>query len=94
MHSKCIHGTLLRTMATNIKVKRNKNENATSMLRRFSRKVRQASIMQEVRARRYFKRDASKLRKKESALTRILDGKKFGMLYKLGRLPENTRRRN
>lgn len=55
-------------MAINVEITKNNNENSASVLRRFVKKVRNAGFLQEVRNRRYFKRDASKLRRKNSKI--------------------------
>ncbi len=58
-------------MAINVNITKNNNENANGVLRRFTKKVRSAGFLQEVRGRRYFTRDQSKLRVKRSALVRL-----------------------
>ncbi|MCD8495077.1 MAG: hypothetical protein LRY41_03535 [Candidatus Pacebacteria bacterium] len=63
-------------------IKKKKNENAVSALRRFSRKTR--DIIKIVKGQRYYEREDSELRRKRSALRKIADGKKFAKLYKLG----------
>lgn len=63
-------------------IKRKKNENANSLLRRFSRKTR--DMVKLVKGQRYYAREDSELRRKRSALRRISDGKKFSKLFKLG----------
>lgn len=73
-------------MATNVDTTKKKNENPTQLLRRFTRAFRETGLTREVRSRRYYDRDASSLRRKRSALRRIEDGKKYGMLRKLGRM--------
>jgi ribosomal protein S21 len=78
-------------MATNVEVGKKKNENAVSLLRRFSRKVKQSSILQAVRGKRYYQREESQLRKKRGAMARIEGAKKFEKLYKLGRIQMDDR---
>ncbi|MCB9809243.1 30S ribosomal protein S21 [Candidatus Nomurabacteria bacterium] len=73
-------------MATNVEMTKKKNENATQLLRRFTRRFRETGITREIRNRRYFDRQDSDLRRKRGALRRIEDGKKYGMLRKLGRM--------
>jgi ribosomal protein S21 len=58
-------------MAINVNIQKNSNENANGVFRRFSKKVRAAGFLQEVRADRYFNREQSKLKTKRSALVRI-----------------------
>jgi ribosomal protein S21 len=57
-------------MAINIDIQKNNNENANGVLRRFTKKVRSAGFLQEVRGNRYFQRASSALRTKRSALVR------------------------
>ena len=77
---------LVLVMAKNVDMTKKKNENATQLLRRFTRAFRETGLTREVRGRRYYDRDASDLRRKRSALRRMADGKKYGMLRKLGRM--------
>ena len=58
-------------MAINVNIQKNNNENTSSVLRRFVKKVRTAGFLQEVRGNRYFNRDQSKLKTKRSALVRL-----------------------
>lgn len=58
-------------MAINVNIVKNNNENANGVFRRFSKKVRSAGFLQEVRNDRYFNREQSKLKTKRSALVRI-----------------------
>jgi ribosomal protein S21 len=71
-------------MAINVQIKKNGNENAASVLRRFLKRVRGAGFLQEVRSRRYFTRGASKLRRKQSALTRLERSEKYAEAIKMG----------
>ncbi len=64
------YATITPLMAINVNVTKNNNENANGVLRRFVKKVRSAGFLQEVRGRRYYTRDQSKLRVKRSALVR------------------------
>lgn len=73
-------------MATNVQVAKKKNENPVSLLRRFSRKVKQSNILRAVRGKRYYKRSDSKLRKKRGAMARIEGAKRYEKLYKEGRI--------
>jgi ribosomal protein S21 len=73
-------------MANRVDIQRKNNENPMGLLRKFTRRVRDAGFMKEVRARRYFKRKDSDLRRKESALDRMAKRKEYSRLYKLGRL--------
>ena len=71
-------------MAINVNIKRNNNENAGGVLRRFQKKVRSAGFLQEVRGNRYFNRDQSALKTKRSALVRIKRTAEFKAKEKAG----------
>jgi ribosomal protein S21 len=71
-------------MAINVNIKRNNNENASGVLRRFQKKVRSAGFLQEVRSNRYFNRDQSTLKTKRSALVRIKRTVEFKAKEKAG----------
>ncbi len=73
-------------MVTRIEITRKGNENTMSVLRKFTRKVRNGGFLMTVRKNRYFKRKDSALRTKESALNRLEKGKEYTRLYKLGRI--------
>lgn len=71
---------------TIIAVDKNRNENDTSLLRRFSRKVRDAGIIREVRNRRYSSRKPSALTLKQGALKRMERRAHYSRLRKLGKI--------
>ena len=53
---------------TVIEVQKNPNENNASILRRFSRRVQESSIIQKVKKNRYNERKESKLKVKKGTL--------------------------
>jgi ribosomal protein S21 len=71
---------------TIIEVRKNSNENNASVLRRFSRRIQESSIIQRVKSNRYNKRQESKLKVKNSALRRIGRRKEIEKLRKLGKI--------
>lgn len=71
---------------TVIEVKKNPNENNTSVLRRFSRRVQESSIIPKVKGSRYNEREESKLKAKKSALKRLGRRKEIEKLRKLGKI--------
>ena len=75
-------------MAINVNIQKNNNENTSSVLRRFVKKVRTAGFLQEVRGNRYFKRDQSKLKTKRSALVRLKLTKEYKAKEKAGAVME------
>ncbi len=78
---------ILQSMpAINIEMTKHKNENAASLLRRFTRQIRNSGILRELKDRRYYERQPSTLRKKRSALARLESTKKYAKLKKLGKV--------
>lgn len=71
---------------TNIQVTKNQNENNMSLIRRFSRRVMEAGIIQKVKGKRYAERPESKLSQKNRALKRMAKRKEVERLKKLGKL--------
>ncbi|MFA6257861.1 MAG: hypothetical protein WC671_02530 [Candidatus Paceibacterota bacterium] len=71
---------------TVIEVKKNPNENNSSVLRRFSRKIQESGIVRKVKSSRYNLRQESKLKLKRSALKRISRRKEIEKLRKLGKM--------
>jgi ribosomal protein S21 len=71
---------------TVIEVKKNSNENNSSILRRFSRRIQESGIIRKVKGARYNLRKESKLKVKKSALKRIDRRKEIEKLRKLGKM--------
>lgn len=71
---------------TVIEVKKNPNENNTSILRRFSRKMIESGITQKVKKHRYNEREESKLKAKNSKLKRLKRRAEVEKLRKLGKM--------
>lgn len=71
---------------TVIEVKKNPNENNTSILRRFSRKMIESGITQKVKKNRYNERQESKLKAKKSKLKRLTRRAEVEKLRKLGKM--------
>lgn len=69
-----------------IAVKKNPNENNSSILRRFSRRMQEAGIIRKVKKNRYNLRKESKLKLKRSALKRMSRRKEIEKLKKLGKM--------
>jgi ribosomal protein S21 len=80
-------------MATNVDIKRTKNDNNLGLLRKFSRKVKVSAVLPEKRRRRYFERTFSDFKKKANALVKIDKRKEYEKLEKLGLLKPKTGRR-
>ena len=71
---------------TVIEVKKNTNENNSSVLRRFSRRIQESGIIRKIKGSRYNVRKESKLKVKKSALKRIGRRKEIEHLRKLGKM--------
>lgn len=82
--------------SVNVEVKRNKNENNMSVIKRFTRRVQGSGILPKVRSIRYLKRKPSDYTKKVDRLNSIGRKAKIMDLIKLGKLADNPRgkRRN
>ena len=71
---------------TIIEVKKNQNENNASIVRRFSRRIKESGIIRKVKSSRYNVRKESKLIIKRGALKRIQKRKEIEKLKKLGKI--------
>jgi len=71
---------------TVIEVRKNPNENNSSVLRRFSRKIQESGIVRKVKGARYNVRKESRLKVKNSALKRIARRIEIEHLKKLGKM--------
>ncbi len=71
---------------TIIEVRKNPNENNSSILRRFSRKIQESGIIRKVKGARYNLRKESKLKAKKSALKRMARRVEIELLKKLGKM--------
>lgn len=78
--------TSLCMAKTVIEVRKNPNENNSSVLRRFSRRVQESGIIRKVKGTRYSVRKESKLKVKKSALKRMGRRKEIEKLRKLGKM--------
>lgn len=76
---------------TVIEVRKNPNENNSSVLRRFSRRIQESGIIRKVKSNRYNERKESKLKVKKSALRRIIRRTEIEKLKKLGKIVTKTR---
>ena len=81
-----MYDSLLRMANTVIEVKKNPNENNSSILRRFSRRIQESGIIRKVKGARYNVRKESKLKVKKSALKRMARRIEIEHLKKLGKM--------
>lgn len=73
-------------MIVNVEVKRQGNENAAGVIRRFTRRVQGAGIVRRVRSIRYRERELSRYTRRKKTLRRIEKEKIRERLRKLGRI--------
>ncbi|HEV7423562.1 MAG TPA: hypothetical protein VGO21_00030, partial [Candidatus Paceibacterota bacterium] len=78
-----VFGNMANTV---IEVKKNPNENNSSILRRFSRRIQESGIIRKVKGSRYNLRKESKLKVKKSALKRMGRRAQIEKLKKLGKM--------
>lgn len=71
---------------TNVEIKKNPNENATNVLRRFTRKIQESGIIQKVKGKRYNERPLGELATKKMALKRLVRRAEVEKLKKLGKM--------
>jgi ribosomal protein S21 len=76
----------------NAEVSKTGNENALSLLRKFSRRVQGTGLMRRMRAGRYRSRPTSKTVKKKQALNRIAKRAVVQQLIKEGKMSETPTR--
>lgn len=79
-------------MAVNVAIKRNKNENNASVLKRFTRKVQSSGVLSKVRSLRYATRDASPYTRKKKKLNSLKRRESILTQIKLGKMPETPSR--
>jgi len=75
-----------------VEVKKNANETNASILRRFTKRVQESTILTTARAHRYAERDPSSYTMKKKALKRINRHVEVTRLKKLGLMPEHKPR--
>jgi len=76
----------------NVEVKKNNNENAVSLIRRFTKRVQGSGVIRRVRSIRYSQRQPNQAKMKKSALVVLGKRKEYEVLEKLGKLPEKKTR--
>ncbi|OIO30819.1 hypothetical protein AUJ77_01570 [Candidatus Nomurabacteria bacterium CG1_02_43_90] len=72
----------------NAEVKKNNNENAVSLIRRFTKRVQGSGVIPRVRSIRYSQRQPNHSKMKKNALVVLGMRKEYELLEKLGKLPE------
>lgn len=71
----------------NVEVVRNSGENASSLLRRFTKRLQGSGVLPRVRSIRYSGRPLSKFGRKKKALTVLTKRERFEELSRLGKAP-------
>lgn len=79
-------------MAVNAEVSKNENETAVNLIRRFSKRVQGAGLIQRMRNRRYYSRIKSSEVRKKHTLKAIKRREEVQELIKLGKLEARTTR--
>jgi ribosomal protein S21 len=73
-------------MTSNVELKKNKNENNLSVIKRFTRKVQESGVLQRVRSIRYLEREKSSNVRKAKRLVSLKKRETFDELVKLGKI--------
>lgn len=76
----------------NVEVTKNNNENATSLIRRFTKKVQGSGVLPKVRSLRYHTRKLSTYKVKMKTLKTLKRKAEIAELIKLGKMPEKSSR--
>lgn len=80
-------------MVTRIEITRNPNESSTSVMRRFSKRVRGLNLVRKVKSLKTAERPKSSYKKKCDALKRIQKREEMNRLNKLGKIADAPGRR-
>ena len=81
------------TMPTNVEVKKNANENALSLVRRFQKRVQESGILPRVRGIRYNDRELSPLKVKKAKLKKLAGKEKYELAKRMGKIIEKKKGR-
>ncbi|HEY1037412.1 MAG TPA: 30S ribosomal protein S21 [Candidatus Paceibacterota bacterium] len=76
----------------NVNIQKNPNESASSVLRRFTKKVQESGVLNRVRSIKYTERTLSYYKTKKKALEKLKRQLERERLIKLGKLVVPTRR--
>lgn len=75
-----------------LKIKKQEKETSQSLVRRFSRRMKQSGILISARKARFFEKEKSPQMKKRSALRKEELRKEYEKLEKMGKLVKKRRR--
>lgn len=73
-----------------IEVKKNENESSQSLIRRFTKRMQQSSVLKQARNLQFKKRAESDSVKKKRALKKAKGKEKMSLLWKLGKIEKRT----
>lgn len=79
-------------MAVNVEVEKIQAESTANLVRRFTKRMQGAGIVQKIRGTRYFKRDKSENVRRHSKLLRLARQKNYETLLKLGKIQDSRQR--
>ena len=77
----------------NVKVKANKAENSTNLLRRFSKRVQSAGVLSKAKSNRFRKRESSEYIKKKNKLRAIEKKGRIEKMLKMGQVIKSKKKR-
>jgi ribosomal protein S21 len=77
----------------NVEVKKNANENALSLVRRFQKRVQESGVLPRVRGIRYNERSLSDLKVKKAKLRKLENKVKYDLAKRMGKIIETKKRR-
>jgi ribosomal protein S21 len=83
----------LRMSNINVEVKKNSNENALSLVRRFQKRVQESGVLPRVRSIRYNDRPLSVLKTKRARLKKLKNLAKYEHDKRMGKVIERKRGR-
>lgn len=76
--------------AVNIKVEKNSNENNTSLIRRFTKRVQGSGMLIRAKSMRFRNRPISETKRKQQTLKRLKKAKERERLIKLGKIADRS----
>lgn len=76
----------------NVEVKKNANENALSLVRRFQKRVQESGVLPRVRSLRYSDRALSDLKVKRAKMKKLAGKQKYELAKRMGKLVEKKKR--
>jgi ribosomal protein S21 len=77
----------------NVEVKKNPNENALSLVRRFQKRVQESGVLPRVRSLRYSDRALSELKTKRAKLKKLASKEKYELAKRMGKVIEKKKGR-